>query len=383
MNRLTKHGKLLGLTLTIAIATLGGCKDKEVPEAKERPPINVSVMTIVPIASKADTFDLHAKIEPNRVVHVAAEVDGRIEEILCEEGARVKAGPDSKPIFKLNTDLLTARLKAAKAQWDTDRLDHARLEKFWASRTATEAELQRSKEKANASKAALDEAQALLDRTQIHPPIDGVLNQRHVEKGDYVQPGKVVAEIIDADTVKIVAHVPERDIHFLKLGDKARILYTYRREDRALDANITFISTLAHPRALTTQREAKVDNSAGEFFSGQIVKLRLTRRTLKDVIMIPIDSVIPLPQENGRSKYAAYVAEGDEARRRTGIVIDLAFIEGKNVRLVSGLKAGEKLIVPGNRYVDAEHKSIDVGPGQKINIVDPDSRATSQSAKGK
>jgi len=363
---------LMALSLSIVIAALSGCRQRQEPVTKDRPPVNVSVMTIAPLASKADAFDLHAKVEPNRVVHVAAEVDGRIEQILCEEGTRVKAGPDSKPIIKLNTDLLTARLKAAKAQCDTDRLDYERLEKFRASKTATEAELERSREKANASQAALDEAQAMLDRTQIFPPIDGVLNQRHVEKGDYVQPGKVVAEIVDADTVKIVAHVPERDIHFLTLGDPATVLYSYQRQERTLEAKITFISKLAHERSLTTQIEVKIDNSAGEFFSGQIVKLRLTRRELKNVIMIPMDSVIPLPREDGQSRYAAYVAEGDKAARRTGLEIDLSFIEGKNVRLTSGLKAGERLIVAGHRYV---------GPGQKIRIIDPTGRAEKGIAK--
>ena len=79
----------------------------------------------------------------------------------------------------------------------------------------------------------------------------------------------------------------------------------------------------------------------------------------------PIDSVIPLPQDNGQSKYAAYVAEGDLAARRTGLVIDLTFIEGKNVRLVSGLKAGEKLIVAGHREL-ADGESVRVRGSKKV-----------------
>ena len=368
---------LLALAIPIALAPLSGCEKKKAPEPTERPPINVTVMTIVPLPSKIDAFDLHAKVEPNRVVHVAAEVDGRIEEICCEEGTRVKAGPDAKPIIKLNTDLLTAKLNQAKAKSDIDALDNARMEKFRSSKTATESEFQRSKAQADTSKAILNEAQAMLDRTQIYPPINGVLNNRPVEKGDYVQPGTIVAEIVDTDTVKIVANVPERDIHFLKLGDKTKIIYTYQRQQRTRDAKITFISKLSHARSLTTKIEVKIDNSSGEFFSGQIVSLRLKRRELKNVIMIPMDAVIPLPQPDGQSKYAAYVVQGDQAARRTGLIIDLSFIEGKNVRLVSGLKAGEKLIVAGHRYV---------GPGQKVQVIDPTTRPatqpTTQTEKG-
>ncbi|MCP4375654.1 MAG: efflux RND transporter periplasmic adaptor subunit, partial [bacterium] len=366
-----KLQKLPALALLIALAVVSGCEKEDTPPA-ERKLVDVKVMTIVAIESKADAFELHAKVEPNRVVHVAAEVDGRIEEVCCKEGQRVQAGPDSKPIIKLNTDLLAARVKQAKAQHDIDQLNHKRMIRLRASNTATQSELEHIREQTNASKAALDEARARLDRTQIHPPIDGVLNHRPVEKGDYVQAGTVVAEIVDADTVKIVAHVPERDIHFLKLGDKAAIIYTYRRQERKLEAEITFISKLAHRRALTTQIEVKIDNSAGEFFSGQIVSLRLKRRELKNVIMIPMDSVIPVPQDNGQSKYAAYVVDkNNKASRRAGIEIDLAFIEGKNVRLISGLIAGDKLIVEGHRYV---------GPGQPVKVINRSDKATTKPA---
>ncbi|MBT3200860.1 MAG: efflux RND transporter periplasmic adaptor subunit [Phycisphaerales bacterium] len=366
------HQTALSLAILIALTGITGCKEKKTPELTKAAPVEVSVMTIEPAASKSDTFDLHAKVEPNRIGRISAEVAGRIEDICCQEGDRVTARPNSKPIIKLNTDLLTARLKQAKAQCDIDAADYARMQKFRASQTATESEFEHSREKANTSKAILEEAQAMLDRTQIFPQFDGVLNNRPVEKGDYVQPGTIVAEIVDTETVKIVAHVPERNIHFLNFDDKTTIIYTYQNQPRTLDAKITFISKLAHAQSLTTKIEVKVDNSAGEFFSGQIVSLRLKRRDLKNVIMIPMDSVIPLPQSSGQSKYAAYVVEDKKAVRRTGLVIDLSFIEGKNVRLVSGLKAGDKLVVIGLRQLDASASYPDIGPGQDVNVIVPE-----------
>ncbi len=118
------HKTLSALALLIALAVVGGCEKKDPPPTK-RSLVDVEVMTIVALESKTDAFDLHAKVEPNRVVHVAAEVDGRIEEVCCKEGQRVQAGPDSKPIIKLNTDLLDAKFKQARAQSETDRLDYA------------------------------------------------------------------------------------------------------------------------------------------------------------------------------------------------------------------------------------------------------------------
>jgi len=359
------------LAAVVSAALLGGCK-KEVPPA-EPPPEEVEVMRIVPLESKDDSFDLHAKVEPNRVVHVAAEVTGRIEEVCCDEGTYVKAGNDGGPIIRLNTDLIQARVDRARAKANIDKLNHERIATLKQRRAATASELDQIAAQAATSKAELKEALATLERTSIYPPIDGILNHRPVEEGDYVQPGQTVAEIVDSATVKIVAHVPERDIHFLEVGDPVRIIYTFKRRPRIRDAKITFISKLSHPRALTTQIEAKVNNSTGEFFSGQIVSLRIRRRVLKDVIMIPMDAVVPLARGDGGWKYAAYVVEGDTARRRDNIVLDMGFIEGKNVRVVSGLAADERLIVEGQRYV---------GPGQKVKVVAPATRPGGATQRG-
>jgi hypothetical protein len=81
--------------------------------------------------------------------------------------------------------------------------------------------------------------------------------------------------------------------------------------------------------------------------------------------------VIPIPRENGQPQYRAYVMEGGQAKQRNGLVIDLSFMEGKNVRLVSGLKAGDKLIVKGHRLA---------GPGREVKLKEPKRKPESQSA---
>ncbi|MDY0357999.1 MAG: hypothetical protein RBR19_19110, partial [Sedimentisphaerales bacterium] len=62
---------LVAVGAVVAIAMMPQ-PSSEVPPA-EAPPVNVSVMTIVPEAELADTFVLPAVVEPNRVVAVAAE----------------------------------------------------------------------------------------------------------------------------------------------------------------------------------------------------------------------------------------------------------------------------------------------------------------------
>ena len=81
--------------------------------------------------------------------------------------------------------------------------------------------------------------------------------------------------------------------------------------------------------------------------------------------MIPLGAVIPL--EEGK---AVYVVEGDQAQRR---LITLGFMKGTRVYVLSGLDAGDKLIVAGHRYVAPNQKVLVVsGPEESLQLADPD-----------
>jgi len=304
-------------------------------------------------------------VEPNRVVHVAAEVAGRVDKIFCTEGRRVSNGQKDKPLLKLKTDLLQAAFDSAKAQADVDETEYERMKRLHARGAAGDSELDTAAGRAAVSKAALDDARGRLERATIYPPIAGVLNRLTVELGEYVQPGQVVAEIVDADTVKVVADVPEREVHFIAKGREATVLYTFQRRPMRRTAKVTYVGKLAHERSLTTRVEIAMDNRDGKLFSGQIVKVRMVRRRLRNVIMIPIDAVLPQRADEGGSvtRYIAYVVEGGKARRRDKIELDRSVVKGKRIRVVAGLRAGDRLIVRGQRYV---------GPDQDVRVNAPE-----------
>lgn len=346
------------VTILAAAVALGaalvtaGCQ-KEQPPAKAKP-VNVTVQTVEQISEFVDMFFLPGVVEPNRVVKVCAEVAATIERFDCQEGLTYKAG---KKLIYLNTELLKPEYDRAKAQHDSDKADFARVRKLYDGSLATPTEMDQAKARWLTSKAAFEAADAMLRRAVIEAPISGVLNRLPKEEGEYVTPGECVGEIVDIDTVKVVVHVPERDVPFLTKYRKEDI-FVGPNDGRRLVGRINYISELAHPEALTTRVELKVKNTPGTgpdgkraLRSGQIVRVHLTRRILKDVIMVALASVIPL--EKG---HALYVVENGRAVRRD---VTLGLIKGDRIRIVAGLRAGDRLIVSGHQYV---------GPGQKVDI---------------
>ncbi|MHC4171089.1 MAG: hypothetical protein ACYSWQ_29465, partial [Planctomycetota bacterium] len=98
-------------------------KDRQAP-ATPAPPVNVTVMTVVAEPNLADTFELPAVVEPNRVVTVSAEFEGRIERIPCKEGCEVHAGD---LLIKLNDDLIRPAFEIADAQVKRDQIEFERM----------------------------------------------------------------------------------------------------------------------------------------------------------------------------------------------------------------------------------------------------------------
>jgi len=317
--------------------------------ATEAPPVNVTTMPVVAEPQFADTFDLPAVVEPDRIVMVSAEVAGRIERIPLEKGSTVRAGD---LLIQLNADLVRPEFEVAEAQVKRDQIEFDRMANLVKENATPRRDLDNATAQLAISKARLEAVRARLDRTKILAPTGGVLNDLLVEAGEYVDPGAVVAEVVITDTVKVVVEVPERDIAFFSVGQKAEVFVDTKGEERLLVGTLTFISELAYPQTRSTRIEITLENKERLLRSGQIVHARLTRRILKDVILIPLLAVVPMEDSK-----AVYVVNSAEAQRRE---VELGAIKGDRIQVTRGLEPGDELIIAGHRFV---------APGQKVNVV--------------
>jgi len=319
----------------------------------EAPSVNVAVMQVVVEPGFADSFILPAVVEPNQGVTISAEVAARVERIGPEEGDRIKAGD---LLIGLNDELIRPQSDSAEAQVKRDEIQFNRMEELVKENATSRQDLDNAITDLAASKAQLAEVRARLDRTHIYTPLTGVLNVLLVEEGEYVQAGTPVAELVDMVVVKVVVDVPERDIMFFAVGQEAEVLVRCEDGEQWTKGAITYINELADQQTRSTSMELVLDNSDRTLRSGQIVRIRLTRRILNDAMLIPLLAV--LPQEEG---YAVYVVEDGKAKRRD---IEIGIIKGHRVQITRGLEPGEKLIIEGHRLVASDQK-VNVVPGNQ------------------
>ena len=350
-----KIRKLLISTIVISIAIAGVYSISRIPPAEteeipaEEVVINVEVQEIIPEKTVADYLDLPGSVVPGKIVQVPVEMGGKIISLPVREGERINEGDI---VLKIDDAILKAEVARARAQVEFDKRSLERTALLLEKGVTNPNSLDEIKSRYAVNSAALEMAETNLEKTVVYSPYSGIINDLPVEKGEYVQEGATVAEIVEIDTVKVEIQVPEKEVEFLRKGSSMAIISGYT-DDIIGYGKLTYISEVADQGTRTVNAEITVDNRKKILRSGQIVRARLNRKSLDNAVMIPLAAVIPL--EDGK---VVYVADSEGIARRKEV--ELGLIKGTRVHITEGLAAGDKLIVKGHRRV---------GPGQKIRIV--------------
>jgi len=173
---------------------------------------------------------IYSKSSPS----LAVEVSGRVVEIIADVGDEVKAGDI---LAKIDSEKYNLQLSQAKAEIArlsallvNQELDLQRAEKLFKDNLVSEEMMDRTKanfnalkEQMNAADAQLQNAKRLIEETNIKAPIESKVAIKHIDTGDYVQPGMVVYELVDTKNLKVNLSFPEYLSPKLKKGLEVRI----------------------------------------------------------------------------------------------------------------------------------------------------------------
>ena len=192
-------------------------------------------------------------------------------------------------------------------------------------------------------------------------PLDGLVDDRMVEAGEYLSQGKAVFVVVSLDPLKVVADLPERDVFAVKPGQEIPISVD-ALPNQVFTGRITFVSATADPRSNTFRLEIEVPNKDGALRSGVIGRVQIVRRTIPGAVTVPLLALIP---EKGQ--HIAYVVEDSHAVRRQ---VNLVTMLNNLAVIGSGLKPGERIIVEGHRLVaDGSPVSEDGGEPTKAAVA--------------
>jgi RND family efflux transporter MFP subunit len=203
---------------------------------------------------------------PGAEVTIGTDVSGTIESLTVSEKERVRRGQTIAVIRADDTraalGVARARVKESDADIRLFAAEVARAKSLWqdevGSRQAFEkAERDLDAAGARRASAAADVARlaALVEKTVIQAPIDGVVITRHAHPGETVESGEALLTVANLERTRIEAEIDEFDSARMRLGASVRV--TAEGFDRGWRGTIEEIPDAVVNRRLNPQDPSK------------------------------------------------------------------------------------------------------------------------------
>ena len=183
--------------------------------------------------------------------------------------------------------------------------------------------------------AELSVAQQRMDDTTIRAPFEGLVQQRHVAPGTYLQVGDPVATLVRTSTLRFRGTIPER--HAYRLASGQQVTLQIESVPEPLVASITRISPNVEEMNRSLTFEAEVPNADGRLRAGLFAEAEVVVDAEAMALIVPRSAIVEFAGAEKVWKLVDGVAQ--EQTVQTSRRAD------KVVEIVGGLTAGETILV--------------------------------------
>ena len=368
----------------------------EKPETKKEP--NKLRAVIAEVAQLQDlqlVVNAQGEARPGTVINLVPQVDGKIVSVSDSftDGGAFTAGETLIQIddsdYKINVIRARASVAQAEQALVRERAEGEIARKDWEELGTGEAtaltlrkpQLQQAKALLLAAQAELQQAELMLERTQVKAPFSGRVMQQNADLGEYVGPASILGRIFSTDTTRISLALTDDELAKLDLpiafvaedaesAPSVKLSATMGGKTRVWEGKIMRTDSTFDPQTRAMYAIAEVFDpygagaADGQFplAPGLFVDAEIGGYDLKQVIVLSRDGLRP---ENK----VFVVDEYGKATERQATVIDT---NANRAILSAGVEPGEMVILsPMERsQLNARFKVLD-SKDPSIVLVDP------------
>lgn len=380
-------------------------------------------------------------VEARRHSSIGSAVSGRVIEFLVNEGDRVTKGQPLAKLLTRNVEIqiaaakaehelrkhellelkngsrkeerseAEARMQAANAAMKLAQTKHARVKGLIERNAATREEIDemasvfetatamhlaakaahdlvvagpreeriaQAEARADAAQEEVNRLNDIFEKHTIKSPFAGYVVAEHTEEGQWIESGKLVAEVVEVDPIEIRVAVQESYIPRLSLGMSARI------DVEALPSQ-TFVGTVAaivpkadeksrtFPVRVALKNQQQADGTP-LLKPGMFAKVELPVDQKSHVLLVPKDSLVL----GGPQPMIYVVALDAKTKKKTvqPVPVQLGIAMNSWIEVRGELKAKQEVVVEGNERLR---------PGAEIvteaAVVKPPSSSTVEKAR--
>jgi len=320
------------IPLLASALILASCGGEEAPEReKPLPPARVRVQEDA-LKKRPAAEEVVGTVRARLRATIEAKLSGRILELPVTAGDRVRKG---NLLVRLDAREVQARLEQARARLEQAGRDRRRLANLLKRHAVTRSRYDDAEAAYRVARAAVEEAETMLDHATVAAPFDGVVSAKLADVGDLAAPGKPLLVVEDPAALQVEAFVSEALIGRLHTGDTLNV--TAAGLPASLPATVAEIAPAADPATRTFRVKLDLPRSS-RLRIGQFVR-----------VAVPVGEVtaphVPAAAVVVRGQLEmVFVVEDARAHMR---LVKTGKHTGNDLEILSGLEGGERVAVDG------------------------------------
>jgi len=221
------------------------------------------------------------------------------------------------------------------------------------------------------AKNLMQQRAAMREYTKVRAPYDGIVTARFADPGALIQVATSSATtaiplftIMDLDTVRIYANVPQDDSPWIMPGKTKATVIVKELPDRSFKGTLTRSTLALDPSTRSLLVELDLPNPDHALRPGTFAELSLSLREIPKALVLPPQAVISGPK--GKTVFIIEQGKAKSVPVQTGIS------NGKWIEIISGLQGDEDVVVVGKR------KLLDGAPVQASPFNLPEAKPSQQ-----
>jgi membrane fusion protein (multidrug efflux system) len=324
---------VLAIVLTLANNKKKINASKQVVD-RSNVPVYVSTFTVEPLPIQGN-LNVPAVLSPNEEANISAAAAGRITSLSIELGSKVSKG---QVIGKVDVKQKELNLKSTELNVEKLGNDYERDKILLQGNAATESAVTKSKYDYESNKIQADLIKQQIQDGNIVSPINGIITNKKLVAGEYVNVGAQIASVVDVSKLKAFVFVSEMDVFKLKQGDQVKVT-TDIFPGTAFKGTITFINPKGDENHNYQIEIAIANNNTAQLKAGIYVIAEFNVGGNTNVLQIPKRALV----EGVKNPYV-FIASGAKAVKRK---ISVGREIGENIEVLGGLTKGEQVITDG------------------------------------
>jgi membrane fusion protein (multidrug efflux system) len=336
-----------GFWSVLVLALLPGCGAGGDGDEMGAPPV---VIAQVEARDLEDRIEATGELVAKEHAEVASEVSGRITEILIDEGEAVEAAQVLLEVDpeRRNLELANARagLAEAEAALGEGGRDYRRASTLHERGIASDAALDQAetalalgRSRAEAARARVGVAERAVRDASVRAPFAGLIARRDVSRGEFVNVGQSLFELVALDPVEVEFHLAERDSARVAIGQEVRVTVAPFPAE-IFEGVVTVVSPTIDPRTRTLRVKAEIDNGDGRLRPGLFARADLGIAVREAVLLVPEEAI--LLRSDGSVVFRR--VEGNRVER---VIVETGEHRGNQVEITRGLASGDQVVTRG------------------------------------